>query len=1394
MLFRLILFLFFFIPAIKSFSGEIKSGSVPNSIVYQGRVEKDNAPLNGLMHIIFRIYEYPSGGTPVWTSSEYLTEARAGIFSVTISSIPISIFSNGKTLYLEVEIEGEKLSPREPINSVIYSMVAKKLEDGAFVHFSSFTVGTNPNAIGPSGQRAIILDGGIYTDRICFTDNSCISTVGGSSAVNEVFSSTTVYLRSDSDNNGSGDIIFQTATTPKAIITNSGNMGIGTTTPSEKLVVNGSATITNNLIIGENLYLSGNFNNGIIRGINNEQISIGQSNDRIDFIINGSTQITVNNDRLGIGTPNPSEKLDVNGNIKAQDITANNLIVSNEIKNNTGNLIIQKTVLSNVGIGTDTPKEKLHVAGTIKADLGISAATATFTSDVNILGNLNVSNFGRTITLSSTTIYGTLDVKGGFTLNNDNIAALASTQTFTAQNTFLNQLTISSHVLINNFSRLAVGSQSFIYPMSTYLQIGDSNLTSSTATLYMSAGANSNGNIIFYRGSNKVASIKTSGNNLNITYGNSDIQKTYIDESHFKIYNSTVIISPSTDDLNPAIYVSGNSNVGIGTTNANHKLTVAGNIKLTGVGTGIIFNDGTILTSSGSLSVGAISNTGDAVIVADSDNNGYGSIVMKVKDNTAMAIDNTAKIGIGTLSPSDKLQVIGGDVVIGNTLNPYSQDGKEDLIVAGNIEVDGMLKQRSSIPVEFTSLYVSNDVFLSTASGYRTGIGTISPSEKLDVNGNIRATGNIKIEGLSASRIVATDGFKILSSSITADNLRSSVSGTTGTGNLVFNTVPSFTTGITVNGYGNFTGITASSGTFTATGQYSIQSSSGILISAGTVNLNNTARIKNSPEPLENQDVATKYYVDQIGGGASDVGAWVKTGNNLGTYNKLGSTNPKDVVFIRNNSTQFTMTASGVNFSVPILSGYSITASSGTFTATGQYSIQTSSGILISAGTVNLNNTTRIKNSPDPLENQDVATKYYVDQIGGGASDVGAWVKTGNSLGIYNKLGSTNSKDVIFIRDDITQFSMTASGVNFSVPILSGYSITASSGTFSSGIQVNSGKIVTPAFQMTTGASDGYFLVSDGAGNAIWKDATSAGLGDKVVGNEVLDSYDSSLTRTGSGTSLSPYKLKLNLSNPNTWTATQTFNKGITASTITVSGFSTAGFVKNDASGNLSGGNSISATDIPRSSLVNGTGISMTGTLTNRLVGSEGNVTINVAANVPTSVTNDTNVTGSITSNVLTLGWAGQLGLSRGGTGADLSGAADGPIKKSGSSLGVYAISLSTDVVGTLPALKGGTGISGAGGTANRILLTTNGSSWSAGQINLNSDQVTNTLPVSKGGTGSTSYTTNRPIIYNGTNLVSFNGFNGSFTVAKSTNPAAGCMQLNYQYGILTSTDSVSCP
>ena len=90
-----------------------------------------------------------------------------------------------------------------------------------------------------------------------------------------------------------------------AIYYNSGNVGIGTDAPTSRLDVSGGLNVTNGAIITNSIRLSGN--------------NLGTTNNSLRWDSSGN-RIFYNTDNVGIGTTNPSEKLDVNGTIKASNI------------------------------------------------------------------------------------------------------------------------------------------------------------------------------------------------------------------------------------------------------------------------------------------------------------------------------------------------------------------------------------------------------------------------------------------------------------------------------------------------------------------------------------------------------------------------------------------------------------------------------------------------------------------------------------------------------------------------------------------------------------------------------------------------------------------------------------------------------------------------------------------------------------------------------------------------------------------------------------------------------------------------------------------------------------------------------------------------------------------
>jgi hypothetical protein len=98
--------------------------------------------------------------------------------------------------------------------------------------------------------------------------------------------------------------------------TNAGNVGIGMANPTQKLEISGGSVFINNGSSDSNLYLGADANTsaGRLRWDNN--------NSKLYFGSNGNDRIVIDNaGNVGIGTPNPLERLDVdNGTVRARNI------------------------------------------------------------------------------------------------------------------------------------------------------------------------------------------------------------------------------------------------------------------------------------------------------------------------------------------------------------------------------------------------------------------------------------------------------------------------------------------------------------------------------------------------------------------------------------------------------------------------------------------------------------------------------------------------------------------------------------------------------------------------------------------------------------------------------------------------------------------------------------------------------------------------------------------------------------------------------------------------------------------------------------------------------------------------------------------------------------------
>jgi len=138
------------------------SDPVPHLINYQGRLLGDTgAPIKGSVDITFSIYDNPSGGSLIWGPETHNdVQVADGYFDVLLGeSIPLSqnYFIGDDSIYLEVVVNGEALSPRQRIASVAYAIVANTLVPGAEIEgepaaWDGGVLRTNMTGFYPSGK------------------------------------------------------------------------------------------------------------------------------------------------------------------------------------------------------------------------------------------------------------------------------------------------------------------------------------------------------------------------------------------------------------------------------------------------------------------------------------------------------------------------------------------------------------------------------------------------------------------------------------------------------------------------------------------------------------------------------------------------------------------------------------------------------------------------------------------------------------------------------------------------------------------------------------------------------------------------------------------------------------------------------------------------------------------------------------------------------------------------------------------------------------------------------------------------------------------------------------------------------------------------------------------
>jgi hypothetical protein len=970
------------LPAVLT-AGEITGGSVPGSLNYQGRLERDNAPVTGPIHLYFRIFNSVSannsGGAAcgvafqpcLWQSPEVTVQATQGIFSADITP-PVPVLAGGQTLYLEVQVESDTLSPREQLNSVAYALIAKKLEDGADVSVATITAAYNvklATAAGavmtvgtdtPAAGAVLTVNGWLDmpSGGIVFPDNTFMTSYALGSA-SGISTPGDVDVIADNDSNLVGDVMIRTPYRQHVRISTSGNVGIGNNftadggaaPPKGRLDVDGSFYVGDEGIYDRDdstVNVRGNIavDTGIFIGKNDEQIRVGVANDIIAFAAGGLERARIHSDGyFGVGrTPllmiHSAEDIAGDTGARGGRVSLGDFSTwgaeLNEVRAQNGyHLLLQQTNSYNVGIGTDTPRQKLHVRGSVMADYGVIAATAAFSGNVSVNGTFSAdSKQGNTVELSSTTINGWLIVSGGIGSQAGLPAYINSTQTFTGQNIFNNQVKVSSDIFTIN--RIGAGVVDFDFPGTKYLQVGDDQggtFPNDNGLIYLVGGANANAKLNFYRGTTLGATLGTqNGSNLGLVVGGST--KTLTDATYHRIQNSVLWVSTGYNTT-PAIFVSSTlGSVGIGTSipDPNWRMTVAGSIRLSGTGSSIIFDDGSSMATSSATSATFLSNNGNAIVQSNADLSGGGDVILRAGSLDGLVLNTGGQVGIGTLSPLGKLNLRGGDLVLGNPYNPYGSDAVEDLVVAGNIAFDGELIQRSALAVQFSKLIVAHDVYLSTNTSYKTGIGTLAPSTSLDVNGNAQFG-----SGITKSTFTAAGVLQLAQPlGVAYGGAGASLSGVA-TGGILYKSAAA-----TVGGSAALTGVLKGNNTGAPTAMTSTLGYNAYWSAADTLSGEQYTNVTRGGTGVGALTGIVK------GNNTSDMTALTGVANAITYWSDVNTIAASTI--LSHNGTRLAVTGASD------FSGSVTTASSGTFKLVGGtlYSVVTSSGIKVSAGSVDV--------------------------------------------------------------------------------------------------------------------------------------------------------------------------------------------------------------------------------------------------------------------------------------------------------------------------------------------------------------------------------------------------------------------------------------------------------
>jgi len=500
---------------------------------------------------------------------------------------------------------------------------------------------------------------------------------------------------------------------------NADRVGIGTSSPSSKLTIEGAADNVNSELKITATGISSGYLGSDANGLN-----IGTDTAGIFFKTGvtgggsvgatGSVKMAITSTGLvGIGETNPAGSLHINaasgvdGPVFESGGT-NNTNHALIVRDSNATQLLRINNNGKIGIGTTSPDRLLHVRSTGDALFRITSGDGS--AAYIELGDASNGDAGKIV----------YD-------NGDNL-------TFTTTNPSDN--TTTEKLRIQGNGNVGIGETGPSYP--TEIKVSDT-------TAYSQSTTNSTQHQLRINnaGLNGVAGILLTAEPSSGSAGHAGIR--VVSPSSGKADMTFSVRDAGTYD--EKLRILNNGNVGIGTTSPDGKLDVRGTIFVNGDGTG-----GRLFASSGNLSL----------------SDGNGRQILRIDDPGASnshshIFDSNGRLGIGTTSPAQKLDVNGAGIIRGNTQvlgtittsinGNQSTQGGAGLVMthstntnlrANHFVVDDFPSGGGTYFIQATESGVSNERHICMQGyGGKVKIGNqgTAPDEKLDVEGNIKIRG-----------------------------------------------------------------------------------------------------------------------------------------------------------------------------------------------------------------------------------------------------------------------------------------------------------------------------------------------------------------------------------------------------------------------------------------------------------------------------------------------------------------------------------------------------------------------------------------------------------------------------------------------------------------------------